>query len=177
MTVMLLALLHYDDSVAGLTWMPFIVGCYTAVAGGSMMKNGVSQPSLATRECSKVLFGVVTFNTGSRGWVPGRCRLAVVENLRRSCLRLHTYGFTGTDLAYVANGILGEAVSVGCYVWYHAAGVVLVQAVGGIVTDLAGELWTTTASCVVNAAPGVHSQIFEILCGMSEPEDYQDVLG
>ena len=51
-------------------------------------------------------------------------------------MRMH--GATGVDLAYVAAGILGGAISFGDHIWDHAAGVALVRAAGGIVTDLAG---------------------------------------
>lgn len=177
MAAMLLALLYHDDSMVGLTWMPFIGECYTAVVGRPMMKNLVPQSSPAPGEWSKVLVGAGKLKGDSRGWVPRRYRLAVVENLSRACLRLRTHGSTGTDLVYVANGILCEAVIIGCYFWYHAAVVVLVQAAGDVVTDLAGELWTPAAPCVVVAAPSLHSQILDILCGMGAPEDYRDVFG
>lgn len=174
MAAILLALLHDGKPVAGLTWMPFTGDRYTAVAGGPLMKNGVPQPSLAPAELSSALVGVGTFNADSRGRVPGRYRLAVLENLSRACSRLRMHGSTGTDFAYVADGILGGAVSFGCHVWDHAAGVALVQAAGGVVTNLAGEPWTPEARCVLAAAPGVHGQILEILRGMGGPEDYRD---
>ena len=52
------------------------------------------------------------------------------------------HGATGLDLAYTAAGILGGAITFGDHVWDHAAGVALVRAAGGIVTDLAGDDWT-----------------------------------
>ena len=52
-------------------------------------------------------------------------------------MRMH--GSTGIDLAYTGAGVLGGAISFGHHVWDHAAGVALVRAAGGVVTDLAGE--------------------------------------
>jgi myo-inositol-1(or 4)-monophosphatase len=82
------------------------------------------------------------------------------------------HGSTGIDLAYVADGILGGAISFGSHVWDHAAGVALVRAAGGIVTDLAGEPWTPASRSALAAAPGVHAEILEILRSTGQPEDY-----
>jgi myo-inositol-1(or 4)-monophosphatase len=172
MAAILLALLHDGDPVAGLTWLPFTDQRYTAVAGGPLMKNGVPQPSLAPTELAASLVGVGTFSADSRGRFPGRYRLAVLENLSRVSSRLRIHGSTGIDLVYVADGILGGAISFGGHVWDHAAGVALVRAAGGVVTDLAGEPWTPASRSALAAAPGVHAEILEILCSTGKSVDY-----
>ncbi len=172
MAAILLGLLHDGDPVAGLTWLPFTDQRYTAVEGGPLMKNGVPQPSLGTVELAEALVGVGTFNADSRGRFPGRYRMAALENLSRVSSRLRMHGSTGIDLAYVADGILGGAISFGGHVWDHAAGVALVQAAGGVVTNLAGEPWTPASRSALAAAPGVHAEILEILRSTGEPEDY-----
>ena len=172
MAAILLALLHDGDPVAGLTWLPFTDQRYTAVAGGPLMKNGAPQPPLAPAKLADALVGVGTFSADSRGRFPGRYRLAVLENLSRVSSRLRMHGSTGIDLVYVADGILGGAISFGGQVWDHAAGVALVRAAGGVVTNLAGEPWTPATRSVLAAAPGVHTEIIEILRRTGEPEDY-----
>jgi myo-inositol-1(or 4)-monophosphatase len=168
----LLGLMHNGDPVAGLTWLPFTGERYTAVAGGGLFKNGVGQPPLEPAELANSMIGIGTFNADSRGRFPGRYRLAVLENLSRVSSRIRMHGATGVDLAYVADGILGGAISFGDHVWDHAAGVALVRAAGGVVTNLAGEPWTPTARSVLAAAPGVHSALLEILRRVGNPEDY-----
>jgi myo-inositol-1(or 4)-monophosphatase len=168
----LLGLMHDGDPVAGLTWVPFTGQRYTAVAGGPLVKNGVAQPPLEPAGLADSIIGIGTFNVDSRGRFPGRYRLAVLENLSRVSSRLRMHGATGIDLAYVADGILGGAVSFGDHVWDHAAGVALVRAAGGIVTNLAGEPWTPEARSALAAAPGVHAQMLEILYSTGTPEDY-----
>jgi myo-inositol-1(or 4)-monophosphatase len=172
MAAILLALLHEGDPVAGLTWLPFTDERYTAVAGGPLMKNGAPRPSLAPAELADSLVAVGTFSADSRGRFPGRYRLAVLENLSRVSSRLRMHGSTGIDLVYVADGILGAAISFGGHVWDHAAGVAQVRSAGGIVTDLAGEPWTPASRSVLAAAPGVHGEILDILHSTGEPEDY-----
>lgn len=172
MAAILLGLLHNGEPVAGLTWLPFTDERYTAVTGGPLMKNGVAQPSLAPAELSDTLVAAGSFSADSRGRFPGRYRAAVLENLSRVSSRLRMHGSTGIDLAYVADGILGGAISFGSHVWDHAAGVALVRAAGGVVTNLAGEPWTTASRSALAAAPGVHAEIIEILRSTGEPEDY-----
>ena len=172
MAAILLGLLHHGDPVAGLTWLPFLGDRYTAVAGDPLLKNGVSRPSLAPAKLADSLVGVATFSADARGRFPGRYRMAVLENLSRVSSRLRMHGSTGIDLAYVADGILGGAISFGDHIWDHAAGAALVRAAGGIVTNLAGEAWTPAERSVLAAAPGVHGEILDILRATGQPEDY-----
>jgi myo-inositol-1(or 4)-monophosphatase len=172
MAAILLGLLHDGDPVAGLTWLPFTGERYVAVSGGPLMKNGVPQAPLTKVELTDSVIGIGTFNADSRGRFPGRYRLAVLEELSRVSSRLRMHGATGIDLAYVADGILGGAISFGHHVWDHAAGVALVRAAGGVVTNLAGEHWTPDSRSALAGAPGVHAQILEILRRVGRPDEY-----
>jgi myo-inositol-1(or 4)-monophosphatase len=172
MAAILLGLLQDGKPVAGLTWLPFMGERYAAVSGGPLMKNGVPQPRLAPAELAASVIGVGTFNADSRGRFPGRYRVAVLEELSRVCSRLRMHGATGIDLAYVADGILGGSISFGDHVWDHAAGVALVRAAGGVVTNLAGEDWTPDSRSALAAAPGVHAQMLEILQKVGRPDEY-----
>ena len=172
MAAILLGLLHDGDPVAGLTWLPFMGERYTAVSGGPVLKNGVPQPPLAQSDLNHAIIGVGTFNADSRGRFPGRYRVAVLEALSRVSSRMRMHGATGIDLAYVADGVLGGSISFGHHVWDHAAGVALVRAAGGIVTNLAGEDWTPDSRSALAAAPGVHSQLLEMLRGVGQPDEY-----
>ncbi|CAM2831153.1 inositol monophosphatase [Mycobacterium intermedium] len=172
MASILLGLLHHGEPVAGLTWLPFMNDRYTAIQGGPLMKNGVAQPHLTPTKLSDTLVAAGSFSADSRGRFPGQYRVRLLENLSRVSSRLRMHGSTGIDLAYVADGILGGAVSFGSNVWDHAAGVALVRAAGGIVTNFAGDPWTPASRSALAAAPGVHGEILEILRSTGEPEDY-----
>src|ERR1700727_2685688 len=125
------------------------------------MKNGVRHPPLARGEQTESIIGVGTFNADSRGRFPGRYRVAVLEELSRESSRMRMHGATGIDLAYVADGVLGGSISFGDHVWDHAAGVALVRAAGGIVTNLAGEDWTPDSRAALGGAAGVPHQVLE----------------
>lgn len=169
---MLLGLLADGEPLLGLTWLPFTGQRYTAMAGGPVRCNGEVLATLRPTAISDSVIGIGTFNIESRGRYPGRYRVAVLEGLSRECSRLRMHGATGVDLAYVAAGILGGAISYGHHVWDHAAGVALVRAAGGVVTDLAGEPWTVSSPSALVAAPGVHEQMLEIVRSAGDPKDY-----
>ncbi len=172
MAAILLALVRNGEPIAGLTWVPFTGERFTAVVGKPLRSNGVEQPRLQTATLADSIVGVSTFNVDSRGKVPGRYRLAVIENLSRKCSRMRMHGATGIDFAYTAAGILGGAISFGAHVWDHAAGVALVRAAGGVVSDLDGSDWTTKSRSALVAAPGTHGELLELLNAVGDPRDY-----
>jgi myo-inositol-1(or 4)-monophosphatase len=172
MAAILLGLVREGEPVAGLTWVPFTGERFTGIVGKPLLSNGVELPPLKPARLADSIVGVGTFNVDSRGHVPGRYRLAVIENLSRKCSRLRMHGATGIDLAYTAAGILGGAISFSGHPWDHAAGVALMRAAGGIVTDLAGKDWTITSRSVLVGMPGVHAEILDILNAVGEPGDY-----
>jgi myo-inositol-1(or 4)-monophosphatase len=168
----LLGLLREGEPVAGLTWLPFTDQRYTAIVGNGLYANGIEQKPLTISSLSDSVVGLGTFNVDSRGRFPGRYRLAVMEQLSRGCSRMRMHGATGLDLAYTAAGVLGGAISFGHHVWDHAAGVALVRAAGGVVTDLAGDDWTTASRSALAGVPGVHGEILEIVACVGKPEDF-----
>jgi myo-inositol-1(or 4)-monophosphatase len=169
----LLALLRDGEPVVGLTWLPFTDQKFTAVVGKPLYANGVAQPPLEHSEVAHRVVGTGTFDVDSLGRFPGRYRLAIVERLSRECSRMRMHGAIGLDLAYTAAGILGGAITFGGHVWDHAAGVALVRAAGGIVTDLAGEDWTITSKSALAGVPGVHAELLDLVRSAGDPDDYR----
>lgn len=172
MAAILLGLMRNGEPVAGLTWIPFTGERFTAVVGKPLHSNGVEQPALKPVKLSEAIVGLSTFNVDSRGKIPGRYRLAVIENLSRKCSRMRMHGATGVDFAYTASGTLGGAISFGAHVWDHAAGVALIRAAGGIVTNLDGSDWTTESRSALAGAPGVHAELLELVQSVGAPEDF-----
>lgn len=169
----LLALVRDGEPVAGLTWVPFTDQRYTAVVGKPLYVNGVAQPALQPAQVASSVVGTGTFDVDSRGRFPGRYRLAVVEQLSRKCSRMRMHGAIGLDLAYTAAGVLGGAITFGGHVWDHAAGVALVRAAGGTVTDLAGNDWTVGSTAALAGIPGVHRELLDIVASAGDPDDYR----
>jgi myo-inositol-1(or 4)-monophosphatase len=168
----LLALVRDGQPVAGLTWLPFTNTKFTAVVGNPLYTNGVAQPQLQPTMLSDSVVGTSTFDIDSRGYFPGRYRIAIIERLSRECSRMRMHGAIGFDMAYTAAGILGAALNFGGHVWDHAAGVALVRAAGGIVTDLAGNDWAVGSRGALAGSPGVHAEMLDIVASVGAPEDY-----
>ena len=169
----LLGLMRDGEPVAGLTWVPFTGERFTAVAGGPLRCNGVELPPLEPTDCESQSSGSArsTWNGGvgcraGTGWRSSR-------QLSRVTSRIRIHGATGIDLAYTAAGNLGGAISFGDHVWDHAAGVALVRAAGGIVTDLDGKsMDRAVALCVGRRAPVVHGEIIDCWASVGDPGDY-----
>jgi myo-inositol-1(or 4)-monophosphatase len=172
MAAILLGLVRNGEPVAGLTWLPFTGEKFTGVVGKPLRSNGIEQPPLQPARLADSMVGVSTFNVDSRGRVPGRYRIKVIECLSRKCSRMRMHGATGIDLAYTAAGILGGAISFTGHVWDHAAGVALVRAAGGVVSDLAGNEWTVGSPSALVGVPGTHDELLELLQSVGDPADF-----
>nr|WP_296773319.1 inositol monophosphatase family protein [Rhodococcus sp. (in: high G+C Gram-positive bacteria)] len=168
----LLALLDDGVPVAGLTWLPLVNQRFSATVDGPVYLNGDAVPPLTERALSDSMIGFGAFNIDSRGRTPGVYRLRILEELSRVSSRLRMHGATGVDLAYTASGVLGGCVVFGHRAWDNAAGALLVQAAGGVVTDLAGDPWTVDSGSVLAASPGVHEQLLSVITDLGDPADF-----
>ncbi|MBF6142500.1 inositol monophosphatase family protein [Nocardia farcinica] len=166
---MLLALVHDGEPVLGLTWLPLLGRRYAAMRGGPLLLDGAPLPPLPTGKLAESMIGFGTFNVDSDGRIPGRFRFDLLGPLSRLSSRVRMHGSTGIDLAFTASGVLGGAIVFGHHPWDNAAGVALVRAAGGVVTDLAGQPWTITSGSVLAAAPGVHAELLEMICAVADP--------
>ncbi|MFI9510933.1 inositol monophosphatase family protein [Nocardia sp. NPDC052566] len=165
---MLLALVHDGEPVLGLTWLPMLGRRYAAALGGPVLLDGEPLPSLPHSKLAEAMIGFGTFNVDAKGRIPGQFRFDLLGPLSRLSSRVRMHGSTGIDLAFTASGVLGGTIVFGHHPWDNAAGVALVRAAGGVVTDLAGAPWTITSGSVLAAAPGVHEELLEMICMVSE---------
>ena len=142
MAAILLGLLHDGDPVAGLTWLPFTGVRYVAVVG---------QWADEKRCAAKAIGHGRARGIGHR-CRHLQCRLAwpISGPLPAGGARRAQPGIVAAADAWChrhrpricRRRDSGGAISFGDHVWDHAAGVALVRAAGGIVTNLAGEEWT-----------------------------------
>lgn len=166
---MLLALVHEGEPVLGLTWLPILGRRYAAVRGGPVLLNDVPLPPLGPGKLAEAMIGFGTFNVDSAGRIPGRFRFDLLGPLSRLSSRVRIHGSTGIDLAFTASGVLGGTIVFGHHPWDNAAGVALVRAAGGVVTDLAGDPWTIESGSVLAAAPGVHEELLDMISTVADP--------
>ncbi|CAM3933270.1 inositol monophosphatase [Smaragdicoccus niigatensis] len=159
----LLALVHEGRPIIGLIWMPLTGEKYAALEGGPVMKNGKPLPMLEPRDLATSLIGFGVFTPPMAQFLSPAFRLELFNKLNAKTDRIRISGSTGIDLAYTAAGALGGSIVFGFHPWDNAPGALLVQAAGGIVTDLAGEPWTIESTSMVAAAPRVHDELMDVI--------------
>ncbi len=163
MSAMLVGLCRDGEPLLGLTWLPLLDRRYLGFAGGGLTCNGQPVAPLAPSSLHESVIGFGAFNERARGRYPGSRRIEVLAALSGRAARLRMTGSIGVDLAFTAAGTYNGAITFGRNAWDNAAGAALVRAAGGIVTDVAGNPWTTASPSVVAAAPGVHGELIELI--------------
>jgi myo-inositol-1(or 4)-monophosphatase len=158
---MLLALVQDGEPIVGLSWLPLLGLRYGATATGPVYSDGNPLPSLARGRLATAMIGYGTLDA-ARGPVTRAARFGLLDALAGRSARLRMLGSTGVDLALTAAGVLGGAVAFSYLPWDNAAGVVLVRAAGGVVTDVAGKPWTLESDSVLAAAPGIHEELLDL---------------
>ncbi|MEO6880808.1 MAG: inositol monophosphatase [Mycobacteriaceae bacterium] len=165
----LLALVVDGQPVLGLTWLPLLGQRYSAVVDGPLRVDGRAAPPLAAASLRRAATSVGSLTRSGGGRYPGTFRLQALGELSDASLRVRLLGSTGIDLAWTAAGVLGGSLTFGHHPWDNAAGVCLVRAAGGVVTDLAGEPWDTSSPSVLAGAPGVHAELLDLVLALEDP--------
>ncbi|WP_420039591.1 inositol monophosphatase family protein [Gordonia sp. MP11Mi] len=160
---MLLSLAVDGDPVLGITRLPLLNQHYAGIVGQSFTVNGERAPSLEPAPLSSAVIGCGAFNVRSGGRYPGAGRAALYSALSHRARRLRMTGSTGTDMAYVAAGIFGGAVSFSYHAWDNAAGTALVRAAGGVATDVHGLPWRVGSASLVAGDPRLHAELLQVI--------------
>ena len=89
--------------------------------------------------------------------------LAMFKELTQKTAGIRRPGAASLDLAYVACGRLDGFWEMGLSPWDMAAGVLLIQEAGGLVSDLAGESDFMATGNVVAGTPKIFGQLLPII--------------
>lgn len=89
--------------------------------------------------------------------------LAMFKELTQKTAGIRRPGSAALDLAWVACGRIDGFWELGLSPWDMAAGVLMVQEAGGLVSDLAGEADYLTTGNVVAGAPKIFAQLLPII--------------
>ncbi|NMG48590.1 inositol monophosphatase [Azoarcus communis] len=89
--------------------------------------------------------------------------LGMFRELTQKSAGIRRPGAAALDLAYVATGRLDGFWEIGLAPWDMAAGVLMIQEAGGLVSDLAGEANYLTTGNVVAGTPKVFGQLLPII--------------
>src|SRR5690606_36841365 len=89
--------------------------------------------------------------------------LGMFKELTQKTAGIRRPGAAALDLAWVACGRIDGFWELGLSPWDMAAGVLLIQAAGGLVSDLAGEADYLTTGNVVAGTPKIFGQLLPII--------------
>lgn len=89
--------------------------------------------------------------------------LAMFKDLTQKSAGIRRPGAAALDLAYVACGRLDGFWEIGLQPWDMAAGVLMIQEAGGLVSDLAGEGTFLETGNIVAGTPKVFGQLLQVI--------------
>lgn len=89
--------------------------------------------------------------------------LAIFKEMTRRCAGVRRPGAASLDLAWVAAGRLDGFWEFGLSPWDMAAGALLIQEAGGLVSDLAGESNYLETGNIVGGTPKVFAQLLQAI--------------
>lgn len=146
--------------ILGVVFNPMLGEMFVAVKGQGAFLNDQSIAVSETTEISRSLLA-----TG----FPYDIRLTRENNMDHfeamavKAQAIRRAGSAALDLAYVAAGRFDGFWELKLKPWDTAAGCLLVQEAGGVVTDLHGEAFTLTVPHVVASNGRIHQQMLDIL--------------
>jgi myo-inositol-1(or 4)-monophosphatase len=155
-----IALVSGGKVVAGVTHLPMLEETFWAERGGGAWLNGSPIRVSGQKELIRSILAVgIPFAGKPRH---GQF-VAEMERLTPRVLGLRRLGAAAVDMAYVACGRFDAYWEQSLNAWDMAAGVVLVEEAGGVVTDTLGRSLDLTGGTVLAATPEIHEELLAAL--------------
>src|SRR5690625_2045601 len=149
----------YHDGVGeiGLIYDVIADILYSAKRNEGAKKNGVPLPKLDKEvNLNEAILGLNHFWLCENRIVDEKVMQGLVKTVRGT----RTYGSAALEFAYVAEGIMDGYLTMQLSPWDIAAGIVIVNEVGGITTDMEGEpINMLLKSSVLTCHPSIHDSI------------------
>jgi len=160
-----LALEKEDEIIIGVVLDPLRDEIYWALKGRGAYLNGqqIKVNQLYGLEGSLLATG---FPFRTKKLLP-----QYLEIFRRLFLRttgIRRAGSAALDLAYVAKGVFSGFFEFGLSLWDIAAGSLLIEEAGGVVTDFRGGKEHFSTGNIIAGSPLVHREMLQILKGVLE---------
>ena len=153
------------DVVAGTVYDPIRDECYNAVQGQGAWLNGTA---IAVSGCRVLQEALVAVSFPAN--VPRDCEeiAGFIEVLHRS-RAVRRLGSAALNLSYLAAGRLDGYWASSVKIWDVAAGVLLVQEAGGVVSGLSGNAFDLDAPNLATAASSeLHAELMSVLTNLPE---------
>jgi myo-inositol-1(or 4)-monophosphatase len=129
---------------------------YYAMKGKGSFINGRPLPVLKEVRVSEAIIGI------NATWVTENNRIDFhkVVPLVKDARGTRSYGSAALELVYVATGRMDAYISLRLAPWDFAAGIIIVEEIGGVASNIVGEkINPLEKSSLVVAKPGLHQEI------------------
>ncbi|BCJ86723.1 inositol monophosphatase family protein [Effusibacillus dendaii] len=155
-----IALVHKEEVIAGVIYDPFRDEMFSAKRNGGATLNG--EPIAVSDEETLDVSLLATGFPGDKQWARA-VNLRGINALSPVCRNIRAAGSAALHLAYVASGRLSGFWEIDLNAWDLAAGSLLVQEAGGMVTDTEGEPYTLHVRHIAASNGKIHSPLIHIL--------------
>ncbi|HLG04234.1 MAG TPA: inositol monophosphatase family protein [Bacteroidia bacterium] len=149
-------LMQEEHVVAGVIYEINLDECFYAWKNGGAWLNGERIHVSKTEKLQEALLGT-GFPYNDSGVHEKYIRL--FSDLQQKTRGLRRPGSAATDIAWVAAGRFDAFYEYGLHAWDMAAGVILVQEAGGLVTDFAGEENFMKNSRIICSNKQIHAEL------------------
>lgn len=157
-----IGLAHNGDILAGVVYDPLRNECFYAARGcGAFLDNN---PLRVDTSRKKLAEGLIVTGYPANKVFEQRLRGIDYHKVIRSCANLRALGSAALELAYVSCGRLTGFWENTLMPWDVAAGSLLVEEAGGIVTDIDGKKLCLEGYTSIAASNGlIHDELLEAL--------------
>jgi myo-inositol-1(or 4)-monophosphatase len=155
-----IALQYKGEITQAVIYEPNRNDLYTATKGRGAFLN---DKRIRVSKCDKLQEALVGTGFPFRDFKYLDEYLSMLKSMIQITSGIRRAGSAALDLAYVASGALDGFWEIGLSPWDMAAGGLLIQEAGGIVTDLSGQAGWLASGNILVASPKIHSDMKAII--------------
>lgn len=150
----------YEDGIGqvGLIYDVVHDELYHTIKGNGVFLNELPLPSLQEVQVNEAIIGI------NATWVTENQRInpLLLAPLVKHARGTRSYGSAAIEMAYIASGRMDAYISLRLAPWDIAAGIILVEELGGIATTLKGEpLNLLEKNSLFISKPGLHKDVMK----------------
>lgn len=150
----------YEDGIGqiGLIYDVVHDELYHTIKGNGVFLNELPLPSLQEVQVNEAIIGI------NATWVTENKRInpLLLAPLVKHARGTRSYGSAAIEMAYIASGRMDAYISLRLAPWDIAAGIILVEELGGIATTLKGEpLNLLEKNSLFISKPGLHKDVMK----------------
>ena len=155
-----IALQHKGEITQAVIFEPNRNDLYTATKGRGAFLN---DKRIRVSKCHKLQEALIGTGFPFRDFKYLDDYLNMFKSMIQKTTGIRRAGSAALDLAYVASGALDGFWEIGLSPWDIAAGGLLIQEAGGIVTDLSGQTGWLESGNILVASPKIHDDMQSLI--------------